>query len=55
MIGTRAALRYAKAAVQKALEDGQLDVLAQDMETVYDTVQNNPGYSLLLKNEIQHS
>ena len=52
MIGTRAALRYAKAAVQKALEDGQLDVLAQDMETVYDTVQNNRDLEAVLQSPV---
>ena len=52
MIGTRAALRYAKAAVQKAIEDGQLDALAKDMETVYDTVQNNRDLEAVLQSPI---
>ena len=52
MIGTRSALRYAKAAVQKAIEDGQLDVLAQDMETVYDTVQNNRDLEAVLQSPV---
>ena len=52
MIGSRAALRYAKAAVQKAVEDGQLDALAKDMETVYDTVQNNRDLEAVLQSPV---
>jgi F-type H+-transporting ATPase subunit delta len=52
MIGTRAALRYAKAVVQKAIEDGQLDALAKDMETVYDTVQGNRDLEAVLQSPI---
>ena len=52
MIGTRAALRYAKAAVQKAIEDGQLDALAKDMETVYDTVQSNRDLEAVLQSPV---
>lgn len=49
MIGTRAALRYARAAVQKAIEDGNLDTLAKDMDVVYNTVQNNRDLEAVLQ------
>ena len=52
MIGTRAALRYAKAAVQKAIEDGNLDALAQDMNVVYNTVQNNRDLEAVLQSPV---
>lgn len=52
MIGTRAALRYAKAAVQKAIEDGQLDALAKDMDLVYNTVQNNTDLEGVLQSPV---
>ena len=52
MIGTRAALRYAKAAVQKAIEDGNLDALAKDMDVVYNTVQNNRDLESVLQSPV---
>jgi len=52
MIGTRAALRYAKAAVQKAIEDGKLDTLAKDMDVVYNTVQNNRDLEAVLQSPV---
>ena len=55
MIGTRAALRYAKAAVQKAIEDGKLDALAKDMDVVYNTVQNNRDLEAVLQSPVVSS
>jgi len=52
MIGTRAALRYAKAAVQKAIEDGTLEALAKDMEVVYNSVQNNRDLEAVLQSPV---
>lgn len=52
MIGTRAALRYAKAAVQKAIEDGNIDALAKDMDVVYNTVQNNRDLESVLQSPV---
>ena len=52
MIGTRAALRYAKAAIQKAIEDGTVDALAKDMKVVYDTVQNNRDFEGVLQSPV---
>jgi F-type H+-transporting ATPase subunit delta len=52
MIGTRAALRYAKAAVQKAIEDGNLDALAKDMDVVYATVQSNRDLEAVLQSPV---
>lgn len=52
MIGTRAALRYAKAAVQKAIEDGNIDALAKDMDVVYNTVQNNRDFESVLQSPV---
>ncbi len=52
MIGTRVALRYAKAGVQKAIEDGALEGLATDMELVYDTVQSNRDLEGVLQSPI---
>ena len=52
MIGTRAAFRYAKAAVQKAVEDGQLDALAKDMDVVYNALQNSRDLEAVLQSPI---
>jgi len=52
MIGSRAALRYAKAAVQKAIEDGTLDDLAKDTKVVYDPVQNNRDLEGVLQSPV---
>jgi len=52
MIGTRATFRYAKAAVQKAIEDGQLDALAKDMDVVYNTLQNSRDLEAVLQSPI---
>jgi F-type H+-transporting ATPase subunit delta len=52
MIGTRAALRYAKAAIQKSIEDGTVDALAKDMKVVYDTVQNNRDLEGVLQSPV---
>lgn len=52
MIGTRAASRYAKAAVKKAIEDGTLDTLAKDMDLIYNTVQKNRDLEAVLQSPI---
>ncbi len=52
MKGTKAAIRYAKSLLELALEKGNLDSVAGDMQFFSETVENNPELGRLLNSPI---
>ena len=52
MSGNRAAIRYAKALLRQATGSNQESILLDDMNVIYNTIQNNKKLQLMLKNPI---
>ncbi len=52
MSGNRASIRYAKALLRQATDSNQESTLLDDMNVVYNTIQNNKKLQLMLKNPI---
>ncbi len=52
MRGTRAAVRYAKALIELALEQGVLEKVFEDMKLIHTVCTNNHAFAVLLKSPI---
>src|SRR3989337_2956733 len=52
MRGTRAAVRYAKALIELALEQGVLEKVCEDMKLIHTVCTNNHAFAVLLKSPI---
>ena len=52
MIGTRAALRYAKATLDLAKEKGCAEKVNEDMKLIQSTIEENPDLDILLKSPV---
>ena len=52
MIGTRAALRYAKATLDLAKEKGYADKVNEDMKLIQSTIEENPDLEIMLKSPV---
>lgn len=52
MIGTRAALRYAKATLDLAKEKACADKVNEDMKLIQSTIEENPDLQIMLKSPI---
>lgn len=52
MIGTRAALRYAKAVLDLAKEKGCANEVNEDMKLIQLTIQDNPDLNIMLKSPV---
>ncbi len=52
MIGTRAALRYAKATLDLAKEKGCADKVNEDMKLIQSTIEENPDLEIMLKSPV---
>ena len=52
MIETRVAYRYAKSLMDLSLEKGELEQVRNDMQLVFNTINENRDFALMLKSPV---